>query len=185
MLIKIGIPILGTIGGALLSWAATRRVAKTQRQTMLDVTNANNRTELKKELGNWRTQRLDLLTTSFDSFCQKLATYVTAVENAIETKRASTYSSQQLTIDKDAADFYGAFLDLLNVESQLLILGYPDLQKQLREFGEQAQEIYSAVNIRDSALTVDQIKEKMVAVLKRRLDLLVSLGDAERKWWET
>jgi hypothetical protein len=185
-LIKIGLPILGAIVAAIISLLATKRAAETQRQTTLDVTNANRKTELTKELGNRRAQRFDALTSSFDSFCQKLTAYVTSVENAIETKDGSGYSAQQLSvIEKYETDFSSAFLDLLNAESKLLVMGHADLQKQFREFGEQAQGVYSTVHIRDPQLTVEQIEEKMKALRKLRLELLVSLGDAERKWWTT
>jgi hypothetical protein len=183
-LIKIGLPLLGAVAAAIISLIATKRAAETQRQTTLDVTRANQRTELTKELGNRRGQRFDSLMTGIDSFSQKLTSYVTSVQNAIETKGANGYTPTQLAaLQKSETSFYGAFLDLVSAESKLLVMGHAELHQQFREFGEAAQAIYSSVHIRNAALTVPQIEEKMVALRKLRLNLLLRMGEAERAWW--
>lgn len=185
-LIKIGLPLLGAIVGAMLGFLGATRTAEVQRLTAIEVARTKHRTDLAKELGNRRALRFDELLSRFDAFCQRLSNYVTLVKNSLEKSRVSTISADKLAaIDKCEADFSNGFLDLINAESKLLVLGYEDLQKQFREFGEAAQALFRKVHLNNATLTVEEIDLEMGALRSARQKLLLKIGEEERRWWQT
>ena len=185
-LIKIGLPLLGAIAGALLGFLGATRTAEVQRLTALEVAKAKHRTDLAKELGNRRALRFEELLSRFDAFCQRLSNYVTLVKNSLEKSRVSTISADKLAaIEKCEADFSNGFLDLINAESKLLVLGHEDLQRQFREFGETAQDLFRKVYLDNATLTVEAIDREMGVLRSARQKLLLNIGEEERKWWQT
>lgn len=184
-LIKIGLPLLGAIVGAMLGFLGATRTAEVNRLTALEVARAKHRTDLAKELGNRRALRFDELLTRFDAFCQRLSNYVTLVKNSLEKSRVSTISADKLAaIEKCEVEFSNGFLDLINAESKLLVLGHEDLQKQFREFGEAAQTLFKKVHLNNPTLTVEEIDRDMAALRATRQKLLLGIGEEERRWWQ-
>jgi hypothetical protein len=120
-----------------------------------------------------------------DLFSQRLSNYVAMVENALEDKATGTLPAARLAaIEKSQNEFSSGFLGLLTAESRLLALGHPDVQKQLRNFGESAQELYKKVHVNNGALTLQQIQDEMATLRQQRYDLILSIGKAETDWWD-
>jgi hypothetical protein len=186
-LIKIGLPLLGAILGAVVAFLSAKRVADIGRETAVDVANRGHAAEVRKDLGARRGVRFDSVLSSLDLFCQKLTDYVTDVINGIERKAAgTTLSAADLArIEASQSAFHSSFLDLLNAESRLLALGHANVQKDLRGFGESAQALFTQVHINNGTLTVDAIRADMLALRKKRYDLILAIGTAETAWWET
>ena len=184
-LIKIGLPLLGAILGGLIGFLATWRAAEVNRQAQKDVASTNRSTELKKEFGARRALRFEDLLSKLDLFSQRLSNYVTLIENAIEIQVSAQLSATKLAeIEKNENEFSNSFLDLLTAESRLLALGHPEVQEKLRKFGESAQEIYKKVHLENKTLKVEDIKNEMAALQAQRRYLILSIGQAETKWWE-
>ena len=183
-LIKIGLPLLGAIVAAFIGLFSAKRTAEINQTTQLEVAKATRKTELQKELGNRRSLRFDDLTSKIDTFSQGLTNYVTLIENAIELRTSGPLSSAKMEeIESCEKKFFNGFLDLLNAESKVLVLGHRELQLELRNFGNEAQEVYKQVHLKNPALTVEEIERLISSLRMKRIDLLVKIGDEERKWW--
>jgi hypothetical protein len=183
-LIKIGLPLLGVIVAAIISFCSAKRTAEITQTTQLELARASRRTELQKEVGNRRGVRFEDLIARLDRFNQGLTNYVTLVENAIEVRTSGPLSAAKMEeIEKSEKQFFDAFLDLLNADAKLLVLGHGELQLELRKFGEEAQEIYKEVHLKNSELTVARVEELKGSLRARRRTLLIRIGDEERKWW--
>ena len=132
-IIKIGLPLLGVIMAAIIGFFSAKRTAEITQRTQLDLSRTSRQTELQKELGERRSLRFDDLTSKLDGFSQGLTNYATLIENAIEVRTSGPLSSSKMEeIEKHEKKFFDGFLDLLNAESKLLVLGLRDLQQELR-----------------------------------------------------
>lgn len=183
-LIKIGLPLLGTILGGIIGFVSASKAAALNRQAQIEVATTNQRTELRKELGARRAIRFEDILSKLDHFSQCLSSYVTMVENGIEAKATGQLTeAEKKKIEKSQHEFWSSFRELLSAESRLLALGHPEVQMELRTFGESAQVLYKKVHMGNSVLTVEEIINDMTALRRQRRDLIQHIGTAETLWW--
>ncbi|MEN7343356.1 MAG: hypothetical protein AAAFM81_10455 [Pseudomonadota bacterium] len=181
-LIKIGLPIIGTLIGGVIGYLATRKAAELNHDTQIQIAAISHNAELEKAFYEKRLVRLERLVTHLDSFNQRTIAYCTDVKNWLvhksEGNEDKLYDLSR-KIQSSQAAFYDSFLPLLNAEAKLLILGHTGLQEQLRSFGEYAQEVYKHVHIENAEITTKAIDARIESLKEKRKDLYVLIGQHE------
>ncbi len=182
-LIKIGLPLVGTILIAWIGYFTATRTAKTQKDTQLEIAGKNHESELIREYELRRAARYTSLIDKLDSFAKRLTSHTTNIKNYIEDQKSGeTINSERLTsIEECESALYESFLDLLSAEAQLLVAGDESIHSEFRIFGETAQDVYKEVYKDNENLTTARIDDIMRNMREMRKDLLLKIGNAERK----
>jgi len=183
-LIKIGLPIIGTVIGGVIGFFATRKAAELNHDTQIKIASLGRATELEKEFYTRRIVRLDELVNCLDDFNQCVIDYCTDIKNWIIHKNNGNIEKADETKDRiksSEACFYESFLPLLNAEAKLLILGHHELQAEFRAFGEYAQSVYKAVHTGNTKLTTDEVNNHISTLKEKRKALYTQIGEHEMR----
>lgn len=169
----VGLPLLGAICVAIIGYVATLRAAGIQKKS-----------ELFKDLVLRKSERCGAIVNKIHAFNQKMSLYATTIRNlktSVPEKKIT--KDEEVTLKKVEVDFFNSFLSLSESEESLLFLNCVEQATLLRQYGEAAQRFYEEVHVGNQEISDSDVEERMKLLRESRNRLLVSIGQAEERWW--
>jgi hypothetical protein len=179
-LIKIGLPILGTVIGGLLGYRATKHQADKNFEAQMETASLARSTELDLQVLEAKIQYFLQSQELIDQFTNIVADYCANVKNWRDHNKANNAELQVEKKDKHLnleASFYDGFLLLGSAESKILMLGKPELHDIYMKFNSKAKYIYKTVHIENNTLDNDLIDSLIEEFRELKMNLLKKLGE--------
>lgn len=179
-LIKIGLPILGTVIGAYLGYIASRKQAEKNFEAQIKTAVLARTTDLDSRFLEIKLEHFMEMQTLIDQFTNTVADYSANVKNWNDHKQNGNAELQVQTRNKHSTlqeDFYKGFLLLGSAESKLLVLGKTKMLDTFESLTEKSKRIYESVYIQNDDISNDDISRLVEDFKRLKYQLLIELGN--------
>jgi len=161
-LIKIGLPIVGTIIGGVIGYFSTRKLAEKNYEAQIKAALVSRSTELDARLLETKLAKFEELQNLIDLFVNYVADYCASVKNWKDHLTSGNEEKQEKTKKKVLdlqTKYYDGFLLLNSAESKLLLLGQYETHDKYKELNKLAKYIYETVYMKNYEISNNEIDE--------------------------
>jgi len=178
-LIKIGLPILGTVIGTLLGYKASMRQTEKNFEAQIKTAVLTRNTDLDSRFLENKLKHFIEAQNLIDQFINTISDYCANVKNWNDHKKNGNAELQikaKSNHEELQREFYKGFLLLGTAESRLLILGKSEIHKPFNLLNKKSKEIYESVYIEKESRPNNEITELVEDLKRIKYSLFTELG---------